>query len=866
MVYSGILQDSANFLLAILGFFGSLFTSIWFWIIAGIAFFSIMTYLNMRKSKLVGSTDNVLLMLEIPRENDKKELSAEQMFASLHGILRSKKELNKEGKLQDQISFEFASIGQQIKFYIYCPAHLQNFVEGQVYAQYPTVQIKNVDEPYTSSDMTNKIVYASEVALQDNDVLPIKTFPSFEVDPLAGVTATLAKLEEHEDMWVQIIARPVDDVWHKKSIKYVEKLKKSGGKSGGSAASGYLASTVGALTTVPDEAAAKKAAGDLGERDKSRVTAIEEKSKKLGYQVKMRVVYIGQDKETARLRMQAMIGTFKQFNSTNLNGFKEIPIKNDSEALEQYKARYFTDKGYILNIEELASVYHLPHTTVETPSIVWATSKTSEPPSNLPAHGSVDSNTMSLLGMTNFRGSNVQFGIKRRDRSRHMYVIGQTGTGKSFLLQLLTLADIHHNEGFAIIDPHGDYALSMLKYIPEHRLKDVVFFNPADTEFPVAFNPMEVIDPSLKNHISSDIVGVLKRMFEHSWGPRLEYILRYTILALLDTPNTTMLDITRMLTEKHFRQKVIDNVEDTVVRNFWVTEFASWNEKFATEAVAPILNKVGAFTANPIIRNMIGQPTSSFNIREIMDEGKILVVNLSRGLIGEDNASIMGALLVTKVQLAAMSRADIVNIDDRKPFYLYVDEFQNFATDSFAVILSEARKYALNLTVANQYTSQMTDEVRDAVFGNVGSIVSLRVGAEDAAGLSKYFDPQFEPQDLIQLHNMNWVTSMTIDGEKGIPFSATSLRMPEPTFDYTPQIVELSREGYSRPKADVVAEITKNTTPDPREAMFKGGSSKNGKKGGKKSPQANSSTTPEIKSEPLKTHGNIRQDETISLR
>ena len=341
--------------------------------------------------------------------------------------------------------------------------------------------------------------------------------------------------------------------------------------------------------------------------------------------------------------------------------------------------------------------------------MVWTTTKTSEPPSNLPAENMTEDET-SLFGLTNFRGRQLKFGIKRRDRGRHMYVIGQTGAGKSFLLQLLTLSDIYQDQGFAIIDPHGDLATDVMKYIPEHRLKDVVYLNPADRNFPMAFNPMEVTDLAVKDHISSELVGVLKRMFE-SWGPRLEYILRYTILALLDYEGATMLDITRMLNEKDFRKKVIAEIKDPVVRSFWVTEFASWNEKFASEAVAPVLNKVGAFVANPLVRNIVGQKKSAFNIRQIMDEGKILIVNLSRGQVGEDNAAILGALMVTKIQLAAMSRADMP-LDKRRQFYLYVDEFQNFATDSFAVILSEARKYGLNLTVANQYVSQMPEVVR----------------------------------------------------------------------------------------------------------------------------------------------------------
>jgi hypothetical protein len=341
----------------------------------------------------------------------------------------------------------------------------------------------------------------------------------------------------------------------------------------------------------------------------------------------------------------------------------------------------------------------------------------------------------------------------------------------------------------------------------------VVYFNPADTAFPLGFNPMEVFDPAMRNNISSEIIGVLKRMFGDSWGPRLEYILRYTILALLEYPDTTMLDITRMLTDKKFREKVLAEVKDTVVLQFWRVEFASWNDKFVAEAIAPVLNKVGAFVANPIIRNIIGQPKSTFNIREIMDEGKILIVNLSKGLIGEDNAAILGSFLVTKIQLAAMSRSDIANVEDRKPFYLYVDEFQNFATDSFAVILSEARKYGLNLTVANQYVSQMSETVRDAVFGNVGTIISMRVSPEDAPLLAQQFAPQFEATDLLQMNNRNFICSMMINGEKNPAFSGTTLKLPPNQVDYLPQIIENTRENFSRKREDIEREIASQIVP-----------------------------------------------------
>lgn len=769
-----------------------------------------LAWRNNQKANHIQSTDPVLLVLEIPRTNDKQELAAEQLFASLHGILRDRIELKQSGGVQEHVSFEMASINKMIRFYVWTPRHLRNFVEGQIYAQYPTVQIHEAEEDYTRRHITHSVVNTAELTLVDNEVLPIKTFTNFEVDPLAGITATLAKLEdEDEELWIQVIARPIADDWHQRASRYVEQVKKGGsvGISGGGGMS--FISQILELLWKPPENTGGGAAREISEREKTRISEIEKKSTKLGYQVKIRVAYLGHSQPIARQRIQGLVGTFKQFNSTNLNGFRLAKSSLKREDIAAYVARYFTDNGYILNIEELASVFHLPHTNVETPNIVWASTKTAEPPAKLPILTGDDATDeqMSAFGVTNFRGINYQFGLLRSDRGRHVYIIGQTGAGKSGLLELFALSDVYHNQGYAIIDPHGDFAVNNLRFIPAHRMKDVVYFNPADTAFPLGFNPMEVHDPSMKSNTSSEIIGVLKRMFGDSWGPRLEYILRYTILALLDYPGSTMLDITRMLTDKKFRKKVLDKCEDTVVQNFWNVEFASWNDKFASEAVAPVLNKVGAFTANPIIRNIIGQPKSTFDIRELMDEGKILIVNLSKGLIGEDNAAILGSFLVTKIQLAAMSRSDIPRIEDRRPFYLYVDEFQNFATDSFATILSEARKYGLNLTVANQYVSQMDDTVRDAVFGNVGTMITFRVSADDAPILAKPFAPQFDPEDLLQMANRNFVINMVIGGEKAPAFSAKTLSLPPIQSDNSAQIVELSRRSYSREREIVEAEI-----------------------------------------------------------
>ena len=776
-----------------------------------------MTWRNYQRVDIVKEIESVLLVLEIPKANDKSELAAEQMFASLHGILRDNKELRLNSGYQEHLSFEIASVGGRIQFYVWVPKTLQSFVEGQIYSQYPQVQIHAADEDYVTHERHHSVVYTSELVPTDKEFLPIKTFQSFEVDPLAGITGTLAKLEDtDEEIWIQILVRPVADDWHKASDAWIKSVKNGSMAifSGGGLNGKWLATLLTALWNPPEQGAAG-AAKEVSERDKTRISEAEKKATKLGYQAKIRIAYLGESTTNAKLRMQGIVGTFKQFNSTNLNGFKMANESFAKEALAKYKSRLFADRGYLLNIEEVASVYHLPHTNVETPNIVWASTKTAEPPAKLPlltGNPAIDEN-ISAFGMTNFRGINHQFGMLRYDRSRHVYIIGQTGAGKSGLLELFALSDVFHGQGYAIIDPHGDFAINNMKFIPGSRLNDVVYFNPADTKFPLGFNPLEVTNPEQKTNISSEVIGVLKRMFGDSWGPRLEYILRYTILALLDRPETTMLDITRMLTDKKFRKETLSYCTDTVVLQFWNVEFASWTDKFQAEAIAPVLNKVGAFTANPVIRNIIGQPKSTFNIRQMMDDGKILIVNLSKGLIGEDNAGILGAFLVTKIQLAAMSRSDIPDIKDRRPFYLYVDEFQNFATDSFATILSEARKYGLNLTVANQYISQMSETVRDAVFGNVGTMISFRVSADDSPILAKQFEPQFEPNDLLQMHNRNFIINMVINGEKSPAFSAKTLNLPPAQTDNTLQIIQNTRELYGQPRDVIERSIDERILP-----------------------------------------------------
>lgn len=768
-----------------------------------------------RKTEFVQHTDHVLLQIIVPKNNDKKELAAEQMFASLHGILRPEAEVKVGGYVQEHLSLEIASVNNLIHFFVWVPKHLKDYVEGQIYAQYPTVQIITAESDYAQASPGDKQTFGVEIKLTKDSVFPIKTFPSFEVDPLAGITSVLAKLEEGEQMWLQFLVKPVDDSWHKRGLAYVDAVKagktpfvQSGLPRWIEIPLDWIGYFFIAFFKVPE---AKDDKPDKKEMSTGQTTvnaAIETKIQKLGYGVKIRACYVGDTEVQARARFQALVGGFKQYNTINLNGFESGAIIAGSQMLDEYRARLFESEGAVLNIEELASLYHLPHTSVETPNIAWITTKVGEPPANLPTLANNPAEELSLIGNTTFRLTNTKFGIKRADRARHLYIIGKSGVGKSFLLQLLALSDIYQQHGFAVVDPHGDFAQDIMRYIPQDRVDDVVYFNPADLEYPISFNPMENSDPNMRSSVASEIVGVLQKMFGNSWGPRLEHILRFTLLALLETPDATMLGITRMLTDKGYRKQIVANVTDPVVKAFWVNEFASWNEKFATEAVAPVLNKVGAFTANPLIRNVLGQSRSSFDIRKLMDEGKILIVDLSRGRIGEDNASILGALVITKIQLAAMSRAN-VPLHERRPFYLYVDEFQNFATESFAVILSEARKYGLFLTVANQYIAQMSEEVRDAVFGNVGSMVTFRVGAADATYLAKYFEPVFEPNDLVNLNIQNIYVAMSIDGETSLPFSAKTLRMPDPTRDMTNEILEHSRKLYTAKRADVEAEVVK---------------------------------------------------------
>jgi len=412
-------------------------------------------------------------------------------------------------------------------------------------------------------------------------------------------------------------------------------------------------------------------------------------------------------------------------------------------------------------------------------------------------------NKILKIGKTNYRNQEVVFGIKEDDRRRHIYIIGKSGTGKSTLLSNMITADIAAGRGVCFVDPHGETAEEVLRMVPESRVDDVIYFNPADIDYPMGFNPLEKVSNNNRHLVASGIMSVFKKIWPDVWSARMEYILNNALLALLEYPNSTLLGIMKMLSDKEYRKLIVENLQDPVVKSFWVDEFAKYTQKLETEAVAAIQNKVGQFVANPLIRNIIGQTHSSFDFRQIMDEGKVFIANLSKGKIGEGNSSLLGAMIVTKIQLAAMSRSG-TPYHKLRDFYLYVDEFQNFATESFATILSEARKYKLSLTVAHQYIDQLSEEVRWAIFGNVGTIIVFRVGATDAEFLEKEFYPDFVANDFVNLPNYHVYVKLMIDGMTSKPFSATTLPPPAPPpvsmFD---TIIEISRKKYTLPKEEV---------------------------------------------------------------
>lgn len=770
---------------------------------------------------------NVTLMIRVPKETGREEqavaqkapLLAEQMFASLHGLLRL------TPAVQEHLSFEIAADPAGICFYAVVPTHLRSFVESQIYAQYPNAEVREVPDYAAASAAAPgaKAVACSLVTLAKEYYYPLQTFRDFEVDPLAAITSAFSILGEQEEVWLQLLLRPMADGWQAAGHAHVEAVR-----SGAKAPPGLLDAVAGMLKEeflalpgrlfeailfppkeeryVPPkrEVVVRLSAGQA-----AALEAIEVKLSKMGFEVLIRAVAMADQMETAEARLRGLIASLKQFSTADLNGLVSSgPVGDKARFLEEYRRRVFLpDQAYVFSTEELASVYHLPSAFVETPAIAWSPAKRGEPPLNLPTED------CTYFGETTFRESLVKFGIRDGDRRQHLYILGKTGVGKTKIFENMAIQDMRNGKGVVVIDPHGSLVDILLDYIPDDRVEDVVLFRPSDSDRPVALNPLECssTESTQRNLVASGIVGALKQQF-WSWGPRLEHLLNNAVLTLVAVPNTTFLGIVRLLNDKNYQKYMLTKVDDPVIREFWLKEYKDMmsNPRLITEAVAPIQNKVGRFLASTTIRNILGQPRSTIKLDEIMDEGKILLVDLAKGRIGEDNSNLLGSLIISRLQFMAMQRVDIPE-EERRDVFLYVDEFQNFASaKAFESILAEARKMRLCLHLTHQYVAQLPEELRDAVFGNVGTLITLTLSANDANELAYEFAPVFTAQDLISLERQHMYLKLLINGQTSPPFSAQSLyaiSMSEEPTGNRDKVIALSREKYGTSAEEVASRI-----------------------------------------------------------
>ena len=693
-----------------------------------------------------------LLIKTIPKD-ERNEKTITNFLNSLHKIL--------PGNIK--ISLEIVSINQFLSFYLVIPNEQKRLIESQLYAQFPDAEILASDD-YMESFGDN--LSLTQFKLRNGSAKSLSNYNEIEEDLLKGLSSFLAKNETSDKALVQIIIQRVGSNPLKRGLQAT-----------------YIMLT-GKKINYP------KLSSDL-------------------FKGSIRIAYSSETKQAARDKNHVLAGLLKNLKSKT-NELKKIDLKDNLFNRKQIRSRQFWSSN-LFTSEEIATIFHFPSKGTAS-NIVESNSKRSPAPSNLPFLGQVNNNEVSFFGETNFHNDHKTFGIKRIDRRRHLYIVGKTGSGKSRLLELLLLSDIKNGDGCCLLDPHGDLADELLMYIPKERIKDVVYINPTDRDFPIGFNPLEAVDDyEMRQHLSVFFISIFKKLFAASWNPRMEHLIRYITLALLETPDSNILGIPRILSDTKYRQKVVMQIKDPVVKSFWTNEFATYNQQFSNEAVVPILNKIGQFISNPIVRNMIGQQKNNLDFEKFMNEGKIVLINISKGKLGDDNAALLGSMFITKIQQAALARAKMKE-EDRRDFYFYVDEFQNFATEAFSSILSEARKYHLDLTIAHQYIAQLPEEVKATAFGNVGTIISFAVGGDDAKYLAKEFSPTFTPDDMINLNTREMYIKMSVDGSLTTPFSANTLSIPKPESDYSIEIVDKSRVTYGKNRVQVENEIERWTS------------------------------------------------------
>ncbi len=753
------------------------------------------------------------LVLTLSKLNLSELKVAENLLMTLH-------ELQNEKNRCASFSFEIVAHKDYISLIFSVPTKNKSFLRSQILAAYPMIEIHEAKDYLLS--IGKRKVYGGEILQSESFVFPIKSYVDFGLeemkkyhDTLKPVLSAFSNIESPDDIIsLQISCSSCSQKVAKRGLKGITiaqglywMLEKPFLRSyTRQDAFGKLAYFIWALhgfrkgkEVVAGQRATRVSSSQNVEGDETKKSTVSfeysraaDKLLKKLFRVNMRILVATKGaKEDAESIYQSIATSLLTFNDPQLGRLEPTPMK-PLKSIEEFLTREVAKKSNIFSTEELASLIHVPLGELEIPKLTWSSFRKIEPPATITMK-----NAILKIGASNHHSRRIPFGLQEKDILRHVYIIGRTGMGKTTLLENMIFDAMQSGKGIAVIDPHGDLAERALHFVPKSRINDVIHFDPSDVDYPISYNIMECKDEKERSTIASGLVGVFKKLYAESWGPRLEHILRNTILTLLHCNDVSILAIPKILTNKAFRKQCLNQLDDPILKDFWENEFEPLQERTRTEWISPILNKVGQFLGNPILRNILGQIKSKFHLRWVMDKGKILIINLSKGKIGEDVSMLLGSVLITKFQIEAMSRADIPH-DERRDFYLFIDEFQNFATESFASILSEARKYKLALIMANQYIAQMNEMVRDAIFGNVGTLISFQVGFEDAEALMKQYSEKVEAADLVSLSRGAIYLRLLIDGLPTPVFSASTF--PPLTVEADAESIEkifrLSREKY----------------------------------------------------------------------
>ncbi len=742
-----------------------------------------LIYMRMRNREKA-SLEMVTIEVKMPKDNEIKIDAAEQMFASFTS-------LKKTGvfsflEISDMIAFEIVAKQGEIRFYISAPSKMIDLVEKIVYGYYSSADIRRVDEPNIFSEK-GYVAYAGLVT-KSSPYMPLKTYKEIPSDSLAAITSSLSRMDEGEGAMIQVLIRPTHSKWKKEGRSYIASVKKT--------------------EATPDKATFKT--------DAKLLEKIEDKTSKVGFDTAVRMVVSAQSKDMAEAHIRNIKSAFNQFNADS-NSFTSAKISFKGGFMIDFIYKFFPpiDLPFrkthsVLSVDELAGLFHFPNKSVETPHIQWLKAKNAPVSSEVPQAGGT------FMGYGYYRGVRRPIVIGQEDRRRHVYIIGKTGTGKSYLLQDMIAQDIATGHGVCVIDPHGDLIDDVVKYIPPNRAEDVIYFDPSDGERPMGLNLLEAYSEEEKHFITTSIINLMYKLYDPQRtgiiGPRFEHAVRNAMLTVMSDEGATFVEVIRVLTDAKYVQELLPKVKDPIIRRYWTDQIAQTSDFHKSEVLDYIVSKFGRFVTNKLMRNIIGQSKSAFDFRSVMDSGKILLINLSKGKLGEENSNFLGLVLVPKILVAAMSRQEIPE-EKRRDFFLYVDEFQNFATPDFATILSEARKYHLNLTVANQFIGQVDEEVKNAIFGNVGTMISFRVGVTDAAYLQREFQPVFGESDLINIERFHVYMKTIVGNEPVPPFSVDLTKDVKKLKDLgNPKlgqaIVQLSRLKYGKPRDLVEAEIT----------------------------------------------------------